>query len=184
MNYLIKRNNIDDSNDDHKVFQFLKDFKAKKCLYCFQDDEKFLCQCKTCNFYFCNNIHRKTSHIVIHLKQCKHKKISRYPFDSELECEECRNKDISNLYFKENKILCEDCIGEEKNFIKIIENKKINEKILMSPELPPLANRIDSYSESLITRINNKINELKTINLPIVALNYTKKKNIVYYMIL
>ena len=54
----------------------------------------------------------------------------------------------------------------------------------MSPEIPPLTNRLDSYSESLIARINNKINEMKTINLPIVSLNYTKKKNIVYYMIL
>ena len=105
-----------------------------------------------------------------------HGKISLYPFDFILECQECRNRDISNLYFKEKKILCEDCIGEDKNFAKIIENKKINEKILMSPEIPPLANRLDSYSESLIARINNKINEMKTINLPIVSLNYTKKK--------
>ncbi len=179
MNELIKRNNINDSNEDHKVFQFLGDFKAKKCLYCFQDEEKFLCQCKVCDFYFCNNFHRKTSHIIIHLKQCKHTKISLYPFDSELLCQECRNKDIFHLYFKGQDILCDKCLEDEEdkeNFTKIIENKKINEKILMSPDIPPVANRFDSYSESLITRINIKINKLKEINLPKVSLNYSKKK--------
>ena len=176
MSELIKRNNINDSKEDYKIYQFLNDFKAKKCVYCFQDDVKFLCQCKVCGYYFCNNIHRKSSHIIIHLKQCKHKKIALSPFELELQCEECRNKDIFNLYFKDKKILCEECLDEQQNFTKIIENKKINTEILMCPDIPPVANRIDSYSESLIARINNKINELKKINLPIVSLNYTKKK--------
>lgn len=35
---------------------------------------------------------------------------------------------------------------------------------------------IDSYTESLITRMNNKINLLKNLFLPTVSLNYTKKK--------
>ena len=176
MSELIKRNSIDNSIEDHKVFQFLKDFKAKKCLYCFQDYEKFICQCKVCNYYFCNNNHRKTSHIIIHLKQCKHRKISLFPFDIELQCEKCRNKDIFNLYFKGKTYLCNECLEEKNNFKKIIENKRINEEILILPEIPPLANRFDSYSESLITRMNNKINELKKIALPIVSLNYSKKK--------
>ena len=176
MSELIKRNNIDDSKEDYKIYQFLNDFKAKKCVYCFQDDVKFLCQCKVCGYFFCNNIHRKSSHIIIHLKQCKHKKISLSPFELELQCEECRSKDIFSLYFKGKKYLCEECLGEENDFIKIIENKRINSEILMCPDIPPVANRIDSYSESLIAKINNKINELKKVSLPIVSLNYTKKK--------
>ena len=42
MNELIKRNNINDSKEDYKIYKFLNDFKAKKCVYCFQDDVKFL----------------------------------------------------------------------------------------------------------------------------------------------
>ena len=155
MSELIIRNDINDSEDDVTVLQYLNDFKAEKCLYCFQADKKFLCQCKDCGFFFCNNIHRRTSHIILHLKQCNHKRISLYPFDSELLCKNCRTKGIFTLYFKDEEILCKECLSEkdEDEFIKIVENKKINEHILMSPDLPPLANRIDSYSESLFTRM-------------------------------
>ena len=179
MNETIIRNDINETKDDIIVLQYLKDFKAKKCLYCFQSDEKFLCQCKDCGYYFCNNIHRQTSHAVLHLKQCKHKKISLSPFDIEILCKECRTKDIFALYFKDDQILCKDCLEQincEDEFIKIIENKRINNQILMSPDLPPLANRFDSYSESLIARLNNKIILLKNFHLPTVSLNYTKKK--------
>ena len=178
MNEQIIRNNINDSEDDVIVLQYLNDFKAEKCLYCFQSDKKFLCQCKDCGFFFCNNIHRRTSHAVLHLNQCAHKKIALFPFDSELICKNCRIKDIFTLFFKGNLILCQDCLGQKNkdNFVKIIENKKINDNILICPDLPPLANRIDSYSESLFTRINNKINLLKRFHLPTVSLNYTKKK--------
>ena len=180
MSERIIRNDINDSKEDIIVLQYLKDFKAKKCLYCFQSDPKFLCQCKECDYYFCNNIHRKTSHAVLHLKQCKHKRISLSPFDSEIMCKSCRCKDIFKLYYKEGKILCEEClegINKNNNYLKIIENKKIIEEILISPEIPPLANRIDSYSESLITKINNKIILLKSYDPYTVSLNYTKKKN-------
>ena len=181
MNEVIVRNDINDSEDDMLVLQYLKDYKGKKCLYCFQSDSKFLCQCKNCGYYFCNNIHRKTSHIVLHLRQCKHNKISLFPFDSDIVCqnEDCRNKNIFDLYFKKGKILCEDCVKEENeiDFMKIIENKKIIEDILISPDIPPLANRFDSYSESLITKINNKIVLLNTFDPLTVSLNYSKKKN-------
>ena len=177
----IIRNRINDCKDSQIVFQFLNEFEAVKCLFCFQDDKKFLCQCKDCNKYFCNNLHRNTSHIIIHLNKCKHKKIALYPFDVELKCLNCpQKKDIFHLYYeKGNKdnILCEECIEDDKdNYIKIVEDKQIDNKILLSPDLPPLSNMIDSYSESLITRMNNKINLLKNIYLPTVCLNYTKKK--------
>ena len=180
MNQDLIRNNINDSTDDNLVLQYLKDFTAQKCLYCFQDDKKFLCKCSECDKYFCNNIHRKSSHIIIHLKQCKHKKISLNPFDEELACENCRKKDIFELYFKDKKILCEECIKdqEEEDFNPIVDGKKINEEILMSPDVPPLANRFDSYTESLITRINHKILRQKELgNETTVSINYSNKKN-------
>ena len=175
----ITRNNLNDSTDDSIVLQYLKDYKAVKCLYCFQDDKKFLCRCKECGYYFCNNIHRKTSHIIIHLKQCDHKKVSLNPFDDELACENCRKKDIFELYFKEKQILCEECVkeNEEEDFKKIVEDKKINDEILMCPDVPPLANRFDSYSESLIARINHKIIRLKELEPKTVSLNYKNKKD-------
>ena len=181
MNQGIKTNDINDSTDDNIVLQYLKDFKAVKCLYCFQDDPKFLCQCKDCKYYFCNNIHRKTSHIVIHLKQCKHQKVSLNPFEEELACQNCRNKGVFRLCFKGEKILCDSCVeeneDEEGEFKRIIEDKKIDNKILMCPDVPPLANRIDSYSESLIARINGKILKLKDLMVDTASVNYTNKKN-------
>ena len=145
MSELIIRNKLNDLVDDSVqsipiIIQFLKDFKAKVCLFCFQSDVKFLCQCKNCGYYFCNNNHRRTSHIVLHLKKCKHFKIALPPFDSELKCEECPNKDIFSLYFKGERILCENCwkIKDEIFFEKIVEDKKINENILMSPGIPPM----------------------------------------------
>ena len=182
MSEKIIRNDINDSVVDYLVLLFLSDFKAQKCVYCFQSDKKFLCQCKECGFYFCNNIHRKTSHAVIHLNRCKHKKIALDPFDLELICKSCRNKDIFSLYFnKNNLILCEDCISQKNKdkFIKIIQNKKIDERILMSPDIPPVANRFDSYSESLMAKIDNKILTLKNFGLPLISLNFTKKKKYV-----
>ena len=177
----IVRNKINDCKDSQIVYQFLNEFEAVKCLFCFQDDKKFLCQCKECNKYFCNNLHRNTSHIIIHLNKCKHKKISLYPFELELKCANCpQKKDIFNLYYEKgnkNNILCEECIEDDKdNYIKIVEEKQIDNEILLSPDLPPLFNMIDSYTESLITRMNNKINLLKNLFLPTVSLNYTKKK--------
>ena len=182
MSEKIIRNDINNSEKDSLVLLFLHDYKAQKCLFCFQSDKKFLCQCKECGYYFCNNIHRRTSHALRHLNRCKHKKIALYPFDLELQCEECRNKDIFALYFNEDKkILCTDCIKEkdEINFLRVIQNKKIADKILMSPDLPPLANSIDSYSESLMAKMDNKILALKNFLLPIVSLNFTKKKKYV-----
>ena len=176
----IKRNDINDSTDDHIVLQFLKDFKAVKCLYCFQEDKKFLCQCKNCGYYFCNNFHRKASHIFIHLKQCDHEKVALNPFEEELACEKCRTKDIFELSFKEKKILCNECIktnGGENTYKKIIEDKKINNDILMCPDVPPAANRFDSYSESLIARINNKILKLKEKEANTISINYKNKNN-------
>lgn len=47
----------------------------------------------------------------------------------------------------------------------------------MSRGVPPLANSIDSFTESLITRINNKIIDLMNLNLETVSLFYSSKKD-------
>ena len=180
MNQEIQINDINNSTDDNIILQYIKDFKTVKCLYCFQDNPKFLAQCKECGYYFCNNIHRKTSHIILHLKQCKHKKVSLVPFTDELACEKCRSKNIFELCFKSNQILCEVCIeeDEEEGFKKIFEEKKISNEILVCPDVPPVANRCDSYSESFISRINNKILKMKELGIDdVVNINYTNKKN-------
>ena len=60
-----------------------------------------------------------------------------------------------------------------------IRSLKINDKILISPDIPPAANRFDSYSESLMAKMDNKILTLKNFFLPIVSLNFSKKKKYV-----
>ena len=102
------------------------------------------------------------------------------PFTDELACEKCRSKNIFELCFKSNQILCEVCIeeDEEEGFKKIVEEKKISNEILVCPDVPPVANRCDSYSESFISRINNKILKMKELGIDdVVNINYTNKKN-------
>ena len=40
MNQEIQINDINNSTDDNIILQYIKDFKAVKCLYCFQDNPK------------------------------------------------------------------------------------------------------------------------------------------------
>ena len=47
----------------------------------------------------------------------------------------------------------------------------------MCPDVPPAANRFDSYSESLIARINNKILKLKEKEANTISINYKNKNN-------
>ena len=169
------------------ILKFLPNYKTIKCLFCHEKNKKSLILCKNCGFYFCNNIHRKNSHIVLHLKQCNHDKISLYPFESELKCQICKDKNIFNLKFlcskKKLPILCENCIENKNGYKKIIENKIINKELLISQninedeleeELPaPPTLREDFYLESIIALMNNKLKILININLPAVELNYS-----------
>ncbi len=183
MNQDIKRNEIKETIKDEMILRFLSSYMNKACLFCHEENKEYLCRCKNCGYYFCNNIHRKTSHIVIHLKQCNHNKICLSPFHSEIRCEKCKETNILELKFLKSKgklsILCNLCLEGKKNYTKIVDNKKINEEILLSPEVPPLANREDSFSESIIAQLNNKINAKKNLNIQSVSPNYNSKEN--YY---
>ena len=151
MSDLIKFNDIKDSTDDKIAYKFPADFKGvKKCIFCFIVDEKYLCQCKDCGIFFCNNIHRKTSHIIGHLNRCKHNTILIKPFETEIKCAKCDNKNIYQLFYNKNDkqiYLCDNCINDKNNYSKIINNKRIDPEIVPSQDIPPLANREDSYSE-------------------------------------
>ena len=183
MSQAIKRNELNETMNDEMILKFLDSFKKTACLFCHEDNQKYLCKCKNCGYYFCNNIHRNSSHIVIHLKQCNHNKICLSPFQSEIRCNKCKETNILELKFSKSKgklfFLCNSCSEGKNNYRKIVENKKINEEILFSPEVPPLANREDSFSESIIAKINNKINAQIDLTLMTVKPNYKSKSN--YY---
>jgi len=178
----IIQNEINVSQNDEMILHFLKTFNSKKCLYCYQNNVNYLCLCKECGYYFCNNTFKKNTHIIHHLKQCHHDIISIEPFESVLQCNECKEKNIFNLlFFKQNRklnILCENCCDDENdNYKKIVSNKKINNEILLCPDVPPLSNREDSYSESLINELNKKINSLLRYGInSVIRLNYSNKK--------
>ena len=176
----IKTNNLDKATNCQMIIQYLQHFTSNKCLFCHQSDEKFLLSCKDCGFYFCNNIHRKTSHIILHLNQCKHERICLSPFEQEIKCDNCTEKNIFNLKFWKSKqklsILCEKCAGNKDFYRKIIDNKKINEEILPIPE-EELPLRLDNdMMESTIQLLNNKINRLKDTHLPSVCLSFINKE--------
>ena len=185
----IQRNDLSNTNRLEMILRFLPNYKIIKCLFCDKKNIKSLFLCKSCGFYFCNNTYRKTSHIVLHLKQCKHDKISLFPFESEVKCYLCKEKNIFNLKFLYSKkkltFLCENCVENKEGFRKILENKKINEQILIrqnkeegeeeqEKELPPPPTlREDFYLESIITLMNNKLKLIRDIYLPAVNLSYS-----------
>ena len=174
----IKTNDLSKTTNFEMIIQYLQHINFIKCLFCHENDSKYLARCKDCGYYFCNNIHRKTSHIVLHLNQCQHEKITLAPFEQELKCDICKDKNIFHLKFWKSKkrisILCEECAENKDFYRKIIDNKKINEEILPSPNVPPL--RIDSEEESIIRLINNKINKLRDLYLQSVCLTFTSKE--------
>ena len=96
---------INKTNNAEIILNFINDFKKiKKCLFCQHDNTECLAYCADCEYYFCNNFHKETSHIVRYLNQFKHKKISFFIFDEELKCNECRENNIFNLkLFKQYK---------------------------------------------------------------------------------
>ena len=178
----IVRNDVNDYRNDEMLLSSPKSFTSKKCLFCSEDVKRYLCLCKDCGFYFCNNLLGKKSHIYLHLKGCKHKNISLIPFETYVQCELCKEKNVFNLKFAKHngkfRYLCEECSKNEKNYSRIVVNKKINNEILPRQKLPPLANREDNYTESLIIELNRKIILLlKVKNLPFVTMSYSTKEN-------
>ena len=181
MSKVIKTNDLSNTFNFEMILQYLPYFNESKCLICFESDQSYLVRCKVCGYHFCNNIHRKTSHILIHLNRCHHERICLAPFELELRCDECKEKNIFDLKFWNSKkklsILCDKCVEKvvKKDCYKnIIGDKKINEEFLPSPNVPPL--RDDSNVESTISLINNKINNLKDISIPAVCLKFISKE--------
>ena len=174
----IKTNDLNKTINCQIIMQYLQHFNSIKCLICHQCDEKYLISCKDCGYYFCNNLYQKTSHIILHLKQSKHERICLSPFEQEIKCGNCEDKNIFNLKFWKSKkklsILCEKCVGNKDFYRKIVDNKKINEEILPIPNDYPL--KVDTDMDSTIQLLNNKINELKDINLPSVCLTFINKE--------
>jgi hypothetical protein len=181
MSKVIKTNDLSNTLNFEMILQYLPYFKESKCLICFESDKSYLVRCKVCGYHFCNNIHRKTSHIVLHLNRCHHERICLAPFEQELRCDECIEKNVFELKFWNSKkklsILCNKCVEivvKKDCYKNIIGDKKINEEFLPSPNVPPL--RDDSIVESTISLINNKINNLKDMTIPAVCLNFNSKE--------
>ena len=175
-------NDINETNNCEIILNYLHDYQGiKKCLVCQQNDENYLALCKECGYYFCNNMHRKRSHLLRHLNHNKHKIICLYPFTEELKCELCKENNIFSLkYSKHNQkvsILCNNCAGENNDYKRIvIDKKKIDSEILKNPEIPPLANREDNILENFIFESNTKINFLSNAYLPPAKMRYPDKK--------
>ena len=186
MNQGIKKNELNDTVNDEMILKFRNSFKKKACISCLENNEEYLFKCNNCGYYFCNNNHRKTSHILIHLRKCNHNKICLSPFFSEIRCEKCKETNIFELKYSKSKkgklsILCKSCSECKNNYTNIVGGEKINEEILLSPEVPPLANREDSFSESINAHISNKILSLEGLCLQSVKPNYFSKDH--YYQI-
>ena len=175
MNDTIIRNEIDNLRTEY-VYNFLKDFKEKICLYCFS--QKNLSKCIECNYYFCNDTHNKYSDIILHLKKCGHEKISIN--DSELKCLNCNSKNIFDLYYninEKNQIFCEKCIENMEEYTKVVDGR-IDEEILSGVD--EIGNINNSNFDENVEIINNKIKDFEKYDrkyfLPYVSIKYTKKK--------
>ena len=152
----------------------------KSCCFCEELDESSLAHCHDCGFYFCNNTCKEESHLVSHLKKCKHSHISIDLFSKNiLKCKECGKNNIFELKFlktneNEYTFLCKECSKYQILYYNIIENNKVSTEILKDPMIPPVAN-----FEALIYKINNDIKKWLILNksgiLPSSS-NYSDKK--------
>ena len=110
------------------------------CVFCEIDRKEILIQCKECDKLFCNgkNEYLK-SHIIYHLQKSSHKAISIFPFEHMVQCENCQDPNIFNLYYLKNSvknIFCKTHIPKEQenNVIPFIgENKQFSLEIVPSP---------------------------------------------------
>ena len=111
------------------------------CIFCEIDKKDILVQCKECDRLFCNgkNANPK-SHIIFHLQKSSHKIISIYPFDKIIQCEDCTDNNIFNLYFLKTsdkiKIMCKNHISkkdEEKVIPFVGENNQLSAEVVPPP---------------------------------------------------
>ena len=164
---------------------FYREHSDPKCIFCLLENEKLLCKCNDCQFYFCNGINENLndSHIIFHLKNLKHKSISLFPFNEELKCSNCNNNNVFDLFFNDSNIkniLCKECIENDKNFLPIVENEKIiSEKILPSNDSTKNKN-FDFEHWNYLNMEIKKINEIENkLNLKNVRKSYKNLKD--YY---
>ena len=158
------------------------DNSKKECFLCKESNPDCLAYCEDCKFYFCNNTYDGESHLVTHLKDCKHSHISTDNFSkSKMKCENCGNNNIFDLKFLriENvfSFWCENCSRNNIVFIKVIENSKVNIEILKDPKIPPNADF--PLDKEYIRERNLKIKKylkLKNLEIPPSTLNYANKK--------
>ena len=167
-------------NKNNPFIGYLQNYMKKKCCFCEELDESSLAHCHDCGFYFCNNTCKDQSHIVSHLKQCKHSHISTDLFSKDvLKCESCGNNNIFELKFLkiENgySFLCKECSKFQILYLNIIENNKVSTEILNDPMIPPVVD-----FEDLIYKVNIDIKKwlkLKNYFLPPSSINYSDKKS-------
>ena len=166
---------------------YLQNFYMKKLCFCGELDERNLAYCEDCGFYFCNGICKEESHIVTHLKKCKHSHISTNLFSNDvLECGTCGKNNIFELKFlktdqNEYSFLCKECSKYQILYSNIIENNKINSEILKESVIPPVIN-----SEELISQINTDIKKwlkLKKYEIFPSTMSYPDKKSYLQQLI-
>ena len=165
---------------------FLQNYNLKECIYCQESNDNCLARCEDCGFYFCNNTFKGKSHIVSHLKQCKHSHIStQFLSKNKLKCENCDDYNIFhlNILFFENEysFLCKQCSN---NQIPLIANNKVNTEILKDPMIPPKANRPDM--EAFIIQINESIKnfiKVKDKHISLSSISYSSEYNYANQMI-
>jgi len=173
---------LENKFENNPFLDYLQNYNQKSCFFCGEIDNNSLAHCHDCGFYFCNNICKEESHILSHLKQCKHSHISTDLFSKNiLKCKTCGNNNIFVLKFLKNNeneytFLCKDCSEYQIfDYSNIIENNKVNTEILKDPMIPPFAN-----FEVLIFQMNNNIKKwlkLKKSGIPPSSISYNSKKN-------
>ena len=165
---------------------FLQNYNTMECFYCKESNEECLARCEDCGFFFCNNTFNGESHIISHLKQCKHSHISTQLVSKDkLKCQNCDDSNIFHLsiIFFENEysFLCKRCSN---NQIPLIDNNKVNTKILKDPMIPPKDNIPDM--EAFIIQVNTGIKnfiKVKANDISLSSINYSSARDYVNQMI-
>ena len=138
------------------------------CIFCEINKKEILVQCKECDKLFCNGRNEiPKSHIIFHLQKSSHKVISLFPYDKIIQCDNCEDNNIFNLYYlKESnqvKVFCRNHIpkNEEKNVIPYVgENNELATDIV---HVPSNEEDIKKLKEATLNEINKRENLIEEL---------------------
>ena len=132
------------------------------CLYCETPTENCLGKCEECNHLFCNGLSEENSysHIIYHLKKSGHRKISLFPHNSVLKCNDCELLNPFDLFVQNNKFYCSN--HKQNESVRLVDNDRIINQILPVSTLKTDKERLKNCNFEQMKTRENLISSIET----------------------